>query len=70
MTAVPVGWVVLTNDVKDGEPEWQADWDGEVHTDLGRAEKELADCRAEGYQSMLGVVFTHPVSSSRKAAVN
>jgi hypothetical protein len=57
MTAQTVGWVVLTNDVTDGEPQWQPDWDSEVHTDLQRAGTELADCRAAGHQSILGVVL-------------
>jgi hypothetical protein len=56
MTAQTIGWVVLTNDVTDGEPVWQPAWDGDVHTDLGRAESELAACRAARYQSILGVV--------------
>ena len=58
MTARPVGWVVLTNNAKDGEPKWMPDWDGEVHTDLERAETELADCRADGHESILGVVLS------------
>lgn len=55
--AQPVGWVVLTNDVKDGDPQWQPDWDGVVHTDQERAETELAACRAAGWQTILGVVY-------------
>ena len=57
MTAQPVGWVVLTNDVKDGDPQWQPDWDGIVHTDQERAETELATCRAEGHQCLPAVVM-------------
>jgi hypothetical protein len=59
MTTQTVGWVVLTNDVKDGAPKWTADWDGEVHTDLERAETELSDCQDAGHQSILGVVVRY-----------
>ena len=56
----PLGWVVLTNEVKNGPPKWEPDWDGAVHTDRGRADTELGDCRAEGilhgYDCALGVV--------------
>jgi hypothetical protein len=52
----PIGWVVLTNDVKDGPPKWQPDWDGDVHTDEQRAARELAACRACGYECVLGEV--------------
>ena len=54
----PIGWVVLTNDVKDGPPSWQPNWDGEVHVSKVRAEDELADCRAGGHQCVLGEVRT------------
>ena len=34
MSTQAVGWVVLTTDVKDGDPKWMPDWDGEVHTEV------------------------------------
>ena len=51
-----IGWVVLTNDVRDGPPKWLPDWDGEVHVDRARADAELADCTAGGHQCVLGEV--------------
>lgn len=51
-----IGWVVLTNDVKDGPPKWEPDWDGQVHTDKERADAELANCRGVGYECVLGEV--------------
>jgi hypothetical protein len=52
----PLGWVVLTNDVKDGSPEWEPDWDGAVHVDKAQADAQLAACAAQGYQCVLGEV--------------
>ena len=70
MTTQTVGWVVLTNEIKDGPPKWMPDWDGEVHTDLERAETELAGCRADGRQCLLGVVVRYDVEDlAHRAAV-
>jgi len=52
----PAGWVVLTNNVKDGPPKWEPDWDGEVHTDKVRADAELTACAAAGHQCVLAEV--------------
>lgn len=51
-----IGWVVLTNDVKNGPPTWQPGWDGEVHTSRDRAVAEMAACGAAGHQCVLGEV--------------
>lgn len=55
-TESALGWVVLTNVVKDGPPKWMPAWDGEVHTEQERAEREMTDCRAAGYECVLGEV--------------
>jgi hypothetical protein len=55
----PLGWVVLTNDVDaavEGLPKWQPDWDGAVHVDKAQADAQLADCRDQGYECVLGEV--------------
>jgi hypothetical protein len=46
----------MTNDVKDGPPKWEPDWDGEVHTGKERATAELAACRAASWECVLGEV--------------
>lgn len=51
-----LGYVVLTNFRKDGDVKWEPDWDGEVHVDRARADKELSDCASSGHDCTLAEV--------------
>lgn len=56
MTAVHLGWIVLTQNLETG---WQDDWDGKVHHDYEEALASLRECR-EGFICTLAELISVP----------